>query len=109
MNNSGHASYASWRSGADKIEGVKKEVNNRGRQQKDPEIVKTGVGALAISCGWLYGNTAVIQFRLQQNHSLTMIPMQIETDQLENRTQRGKEEKKQTKNQKQAQEWRLSI
>lgn len=38
-----------------------------------------------------------------------MIPMQTETDQLENRTQRGKEEKKQTKNQKQAQEWRLSI
>lgn len=35
--------------------------------------------------------------------------MQTETDQLENRTQRGKEEKKQTQNQKQVQEWRFSI
>lgn len=49
MNNSGHTFYASWRSGADKIEEVKKEVNNRGRQQKEPETVKTEVGSLAPS------------------------------------------------------------
>lgn len=50
-----------------------------------------------------------MQFRLQQNHSHTIILMQTETDHLENRTQRGKEDKKQTKNQKQAQEWRFSL